>query len=205
MNFRLLVTAPLLLTGAVLLTACGAARPITYYSLDPPEVAPAPQRLDVALLVGHIGAPLVYRDSRIIYRTGPNALGVYEEHRWAEPPAAMFEEMLLATLRQSHRYRSVQLVTSNARGDYVLRGRVERFEQVEGSPSSGRVWLHLYLYDPKEGHNVWNASYEHDEAAAANDFPSIVAALNHNLQSGVLELTAGLDQYLSAHPVPAAK
>ena len=204
MRCRILGLGALAAAGVLLLSACGAARPITYYSLDPPEVTPAAQRLEAALLVGHITAPLVYRDTRIIYRTGPNAMGLYEEHRWSEPPAAMFEEMLLHALRQSHRYKSVQLLTSNAHGDYVLRGRVERFEQVDGSPVVARVWLRLSLYDLKNGQTVWNGSYEKDEPASANDFPSIVAALNLNLQKAVLELTAGVDEYLAAHPQPPA-
>jgi ABC-type uncharacterized transport system auxiliary subunit len=204
MKFEFRVLSPLVVTGAALLSACGAARPITYYSLDPPAVTPAPQRLDVSLLVGHVAAPLVYRETRILYRIGPNAMGTYEQNRWVEPPPSMCEEMLLTTLRQSRRYRSVQAVSSNAKGDYVVRGRLERFEQVEGEPLLARVWLRVFLYDPKEGHTIWNGSYEHDEPIAAKDLNSVVAALNQNLQRGVLELATGIDQYLTAHPAPPA-
>jgi ABC-type uncharacterized transport system auxiliary subunit len=192
--------------GAVLaaLAACGSARPIHYYSLDPPAVTAAAQRLDVSILVGRVGAPLVYRDTHILYRTGPNGLDMYQDHRWAEPPAMMVQEMFLQSLRRSGRYRSVQLVSSSAKGDYVLRGRVERFEQVEGSPLTTRVWLHFSLYDPKEGQNVWIQDYQEDENVAAHDVSSVAASLNHNLQQGVLQIAAGLDQYLAAHPRPAA-
>ena len=116
----------------------------------------------------------------------------------------MCEEMLLHALRQSHRYQSVQLLSSNARGDYLVRGRLERFEQVEGGPLLARVWLRVTLYDSKAGHTVWSNTYEHDEPVNGNDLPSIVAALNANLQRGVLQLTTGVDQYLTAHPAPPA-
>jgi ABC-type uncharacterized transport system auxiliary subunit len=204
MKLRFRVIAPVAAACAVLLAGCGAAHPIKYYSLDPPAITPAPQRLDVSLLIGHLGAPLAYRDTRIVYRTGPNEVGLYEEHRWVEAPAIMVEEMLLQGLRKSGRYSSVQLLSSNARGDYVLRGRVERFEQLEGNPLSTRVWLHLSLYDPKEGLTVWTQNYEQDEPVTGNDLSSVVAALDHNLQRGIQELTAGLDQYLTAHPRPAS-
>jgi len=202
---KLRVAAALILAPvfAVLLAACGSARPIHYYSLDPPAVTPTPQRLDVSLLVGHVGAPLAYRDTHILYRTGPNALGVYQDERWAEPPALMVQEMLLQSLRGSGRYRSVQIVASNAKGDYVIRGRVERFEQVEGSPLSTRVWLYFSLYDPKEGRTVWTHSYQQDENVSSHDLPSVAASINHNVQQGVLQIIAGLDQYLAAHPQQA--
>ncbi len=204
MRIRFRAILPVAAACAVLLAGCGAARPIKYYSLDPPAVTPAAQRLDVSLLVGRIGAPLVYRDTRIVYRTGANELGLYDEHRWAEAPALMVEEMLLQSLRNSRRYRSVQLIASNAQGDYIVRGRVERFEEVEGKPMAARVWLHLSLYDPKSGHTVWTQNYEQDQDVAGNEMSAVVAALDQNLQRGIQELTAGIDQYLTAHPRAAS-
>lgn len=201
-GFRVLL--PLAIVGVALLSACGAARPITYYSLDPPAVSPAAQRLDVSLLVGRVTAPLVYREARILYRTGPNSMGTYEANRWVEPPPSMCEEMLLNTLRRSHRYRSVQELSSNAKGDYIVRGRLERFEQVEGGALQARVWLRMSLYDSKIGHTIWSNVYEQDEPVAAKDLASVVAALNQNLQRGVLQLTSEIDQYLTAHPAPPA-
>jgi ABC-type uncharacterized transport system auxiliary subunit len=204
MRLRFLAFAPVAAACAAILAGCGAARPIKYYTLDPPAVTPAAQRLDTALLIGRISAPILYRDTRIVYRTGANETGLYEDHRWAAAPSQIVEEMLLESLRKSRRYRSVQLVASNAQGDYVLRGRIERFEQVEGKPLTTRVWLHLRLYDPKEGHTVWTQNYEQDVDVSGNDLPSVVAALDQNLQRGVQELTAGLDQYIAAHPRAAS-
>jgi len=204
MRLRFRVFAPMAAACAVLLAGCGTARPIKYYSLDPPAVTPAAQQLDVSLLIGRIGAPLVYRDTRIVYRTGANELGLYDEHRWAEAPALMVEEMLLQSLRKSGRYRSVQMMASNAQGDYIVRGRVERFEQVEGKPMTARIWLHLSLYEPKTGHTVWTQNYEQDEDVAGSEISAVVAALDHNLQRGIREITAGLDQYLAAHPRAAS-
>jgi ABC-type uncharacterized transport system auxiliary subunit len=187
------------------LAGCGAARPIKYYSLDPPAVSAAPAQLPVSLLVGHFGAPLVYRDTRIVFRTGPNEMGMYEEHRWAEPPAHMVEHMLMRALRASGQYRSVQLIASNAQGDYILRGRIERFEEISGSPLAARVALHVSLYNPKEGHTVWTKDYGQDEPVSGNDVAAVVAALNRNLQRGLVEITSGLDQYFASHPaVPAS-
>jgi ABC-type uncharacterized transport system auxiliary subunit len=156
----------------------------------------------VSLLVGRFRAPTLYRDTRIVYRTGANELGLYEDHRWVEPPPEMVAEMMLQYLRRSGRYKSVQNIASNAQGDYIVRGRIERFEQVEGDPLTTRVWLHLSLYDPKSGATVWAQNYQSDEAAAGKDLDSVVSALDKNLQRGVVELAGGIDQYLTAHPRP---
>ena len=85
-----------------------------------------------------------------------------------------------------------------------MRGRIERFEEVEGKPLSARVWLHLSLYDPKSGQVVWTQAYQHDEEASGSDLSAVVAALDKNIQQGIVELAAGIDQYLTAHPRPPA-
>jgi len=201
MSFRMSAGTAALAAGIVLLLAgCGAAKPIKYYSLDAPAITPSGPRTDVALLIGRFGAPTLYRDTRIVYRTGANELGVYEAHRWVEAPAIMVQEMVLQYLRRSGRYKSVQNIASNAQGDYIVRGRIERFEQVEQKPITARVWLHMSLYDPKGGSTVWAQNYEHDEDAAGTDLDSIVAALDKNLQRGVVELAGGIDQYIASHP-----
>ncbi len=204
MSHRICAGAAALAAGIVLLLAgCGAARPIKYYSLDPPEVAASPQRSDVTLLIAHFHAPTLYRDTRIVYRTGANEMGLYEEHRWVEAPALMVEEMVLQYLRRGGRYKSVQSISSSAQGDYIVQGRIERFEQVEGKPLTARVWLRLSLYDPKAGATVWADSSERDEPASSDDFSAIVAALDKNLQQGVIQLAGEIDQYVAAHPRPA--
>src|SRR5271168_3612830 len=184
MRLRFCVFAPIAAACAVLLAGCGAARPIKYYSLEPPAITASGPPLEVNLLIGRMGAPLVYRDTRIVYRAGPNELGLYENSRWAEAPAQMVEEMLLGSLRKSGRYRSVQLISSSALGDYIVRGRVERFEEVDGSPMAARVWVHLQLYDPKAGRVVWTQDYEQDETASGSGINDVVAALDRNLQRG---------------------
>jgi len=203
MSLRASAAAAVAAGIVMVLAGCGAARPVKYYSLDPPQVAPSGQPLDVSLLIGHFRAPTLYRDTRIAYRTGPNEMGLYEDHRWVEEPALMVEEMLLHTLRRSRNYKSVQLLASNAQGDYVVRGRVENFEEVDGKPLAARVGLHVSLYDQKTGETVWSHAYQHDEEATGNDVASMAAALDKNLQQGILELAAGINQYLAEHPRPA--
>src|ERR1700693_3210307 len=192
----------MLLAALLALTvACGAAKPIHYYSLE--FQAPVPSAADplpVALTIGRITAPIVYRDTRLLYRSCPNQVDIYEQQRWAEPPAELVRGMLLRVLRASGRYRTVHLAGSNVYGDYVLRGRVLHFEEVDKPSLSARVAFEVELYDPAKGMTIWSHLYEQDEPASGKDVPSVVAAINHDLQRGLSEVAASLDQYFVQHP-----
>ncbi len=191
----------LTLVIALLFSACGAARPNNYYMLELPSSRPAATgTLPVSLLVGRMAAPHIFRDDRIVYRSGSTQMGTYEYHRWSEPPTEMLEAMLIRLLRDSGRYQSVQSQRSNARGDFILRGRLFHLEEVSGPPLLARVAFEIELYDVKNGTTVWSQYYSHDEPVSAKEVPAVVEALTRNVQAGLQQVIAGLDQYFASHP-----
>ncbi len=202
MRQRIAVLAVALAAGG--LAACGGAtRPSKYYALEVPAASAQSGAVDpypVALLVGRLTGPHLYRDDRIVYRTGSEQLGTYEYHRWAEPPTEMIEAALTRMLRESGRYRTVQSLRSNAQGDYILRGRLQNLEELSGSQLAGRVAMEIELYEIKSGTTVWTQFYSHDEPVSGKDVPAVVQALDRNVQRGLEQLTAGLAQYFASHP-----
>jgi ABC-type uncharacterized transport system auxiliary subunit len=189
---------------AVNASGCGSARPSKYYQLTVPGNPPAVERPDsvpVTLLVGGFMTSQLYREDCIVYGSGPEELGTYEYHRWAEPPTEMIEEILLRELRASGHYRAVRVRRSNVRGDFVIRGRLYDFKEVDGNPISARVTLELEMRDLNSGATVWSHYYTHDEPASGKDVPSIVSALDQNVQRGIKEIIASLDQYFASHPM----
>lgn len=185
---------------AVLTASCGASRPISYYALEPPTLPAAAKSFPISLVVGRISAPLLYRDDRIVYDSGPVQRGALEYHRWAEPPSDMVQNMLLTALRASGQYRSVGRQTSNARGDYILRGRLDAIEEVDSPTISARFSLALELFDPKTGATVWFQSYSHDEPVKEKQVTAVIEAMNRNVQQGIVQLVTGLGQYFAEHP-----
>jgi ABC-type uncharacterized transport system auxiliary subunit len=180
--------------------SCGAARPSKFYSLDlPPAAASAANTHDVALLVGHLSAPHLYRDDRIVYRTSETQIGTYEYHRWAEPPTDMLESMLLRLLRGSGKYRTVQHLASNTQGDYIVRGRLYQMEELSSPSLAARVSFELELYEKKSGTVVWSHFYAHDEPVSGKEVPDVVQAFNRNVQRGLAEAAASLDQFFASH------
>jgi ABC-type uncharacterized transport system auxiliary subunit len=193
-----------LLLSVALAAGCGAARPSKYYQLTVPNdlaVDPPSDPYPVSLLLGTLMASHLYREDRIVYSSGNETMGSYEYQRWAEPPTEMIELVLLRELRASGRYRSVNLLRSGARGDYVLSGRLYDFKEVSGSPILARVTFELAMRDNKTSSSVWSHYYSHDEPVSGKDVPAVVAALNRNVLRGANEFRSSLNEYFSTHPV----
>jgi len=200
------IRMPAVLVLMSLLSGCGATRPSKYYQLTvPADAATAavekPGAVPVTLLLGSLFTTHLYREDRIIYGNGAEEMGTYEYQRWAEPPAEMIEEVLLRELRASGRYRAVSIRRSNVRGDFAIRGRLYDFKEIDGRPIMARVTLELEMRDLKSGATVWTHYYSHDEPVSNKDVPAVVAALDKNVQSGVKEFIASIDEYFASHSV----
>src|SRR6202140_2098655 len=189
------------------LNGCGAARPSKFYQLPVPgekAVAPDPAPYSVALLLGPITAPDLYRDDRLVYTSDSQAMGTYEYRRWAEPPTEMINDVLLRELERSGRYEHIYSLRSGVRGDYVLRGRLYDFREIDGNGLSVRVAFDFELRDNKTETTVWSHSYSHDQPVNGRDVSAVVAAMDRDGQSGLGEALAGLDQFFTAHPAVAS-
>jgi ABC-type uncharacterized transport system auxiliary subunit len=124
-------------------------------------------------------------------------MGTYEYQQWAEPPTEMLADVLLRDLRASGKYRSVDILRSNSRGDYALYGRLYDFKEVSGPPMLARVTVDLELRESKTGAIVWTHYYSHDEPVSGKDISAVVAALDRNAQRGMNEVKSSLDQFFS--------
>jgi len=183
-----------------LVSGCGATRPSSYYQLTVPgDIAPVadPKPYPVTLLVGPIRTSHLYREDHIVYSSNGESMGTYEFQRWAQPPTEMIQEILLRQLRTSGRYRGVDVLRSNSRGDYLLFGRLFDFKEVSGNALVARLTVEWELRDMKTASTVWTHYYTHDEPVNGKEMSSVVAALDHNVQQSVGEVKSGLDQFFS--------
>jgi cholesterol transport system auxiliary component len=196
-----------LLLLTILIAGCGAARPVKYYVLDtnPAPANSTAAQIPVALLVGRFTASHLYHDDRLVYGSGPVQLGTYEYDRWAEPAADMVQDMLVTVLRSSGQYRAVSKVTSNVRGQYVVRGHLYAMYGVDQPELVARFTIQLELYDPAVHTTVWSQIYTHDEPVAAKNVPAIVEAMDKNVTAGLQQLSAGIAQYFVSHPPQQAE
>ncbi len=185
-------------TICILLVGCGAERPVHYYTINYPATPALAAKPDgVMLLVGRIVTPEGLEDSRIRYRSGNNEVGSYEYHRWTERPGMMIRELLIQKLRASGRYRQVQESSSAAPGDYLIRGKLNDFSELDDPAMQTRVSLQLELVDRKTGLVLWDRGYNRDEPVSGRAMDDVVSSLDHNLQQVIADSASDINSFLS--------
>lgn len=189
----------LILLLTISLIGCGAGRPVKYYTIPlVPPPAHSANPYPISLLVATISAPEILHDTPIAYRVGANEIGTYQYSRWVEPPIEMLRGKLIRTLSGSGNYQSVNGTGSKSEGQFVVRGRLYEFEEVDSGSIAGLVSMEFELFDRKSGKVVWSHFYSQSEPAQGKGISAVVTALDLNLDRGLNEVVAGLNQYFSA-------
>jgi ABC-type uncharacterized transport system auxiliary subunit len=136
--------AALGLVGALVSASCGGALPKThYYTLQAPAPPPSNDpRTNFVLGVERLRAPEMLRDDRIVYYESPTQMNFYQYHRWGSDPATMLAEFLAQWIDGMGVFAQVRLLPGREPLDYVLRGRLLSFEEVdyEGAKRAWRQW-----------------------------------------------------------------
>jgi ABC-type uncharacterized transport system auxiliary subunit len=153
----------------------------------------------VSLLVASISGPGIYQDTPIAYRIGTNEIGTYQFSRWAEPPVEMLKSKLIRVLDASGDYQSVASQGSTSEAQFVVRGKLYDFEEVDSASIAGLVSMEFELYDRKSGKVVWSHFYSQSQPVQGKEISAVVTALDVNLDRGLKEVAAGLNQYFSAN------
>ncbi len=194
--------AALALALCVLLSNCGSARPVKYFTIQgtPPAIQQSTTTYPVTIVVGHINAPLLYRDDRMVYSNGSVELGSDSYNRWAEQPTEMIESMMVQNLRATGQFRAVQRMSSSGKGEYILRGRLSAFNEVDNPGITARFTIDLELLHAKSGNVVWTFPYTNDQPVTEKSVTAIVLALQTNVRTGLQQAAASLLQYFATHP-----
>jgi ABC-type uncharacterized transport system auxiliary subunit len=122
----------------VVLSGCAAgnAPHLRFYRLEPAAgspAAPAPATLDGVLVVERLTTDPLLAERPIVYGDGRTSeLQQHRYHYWVEPPADMLQDRLTTHLRERHAATVVARPEMRLRGDWILRGRLRRFERVVG-------------------------------------------------------------------------
>jgi ABC-type uncharacterized transport system auxiliary subunit len=186
---------------ALSLAGCGTPRPVRFYALETP---PAPARVNttrpIDILVARITGPSFLHAEPIVYRTGTNELGTYQYHRWSDAPVEMVQANLIRLLRSSGDYQSVASTGSRAPEELVVRGRLDKFEEVDTESVGTQVAMEFELYNRKTGQVLWSHTYSQTEPAQGKELSQVVQAMDRNLDRGLKEVVAGLSQYFAANP-----
>src|SRR5258707_15894711 len=89
------------------LSGCGSIKPVKYYQLTHPPtaaLAASPPPVDAALLVRPFQTTHLYREDRIVYGGEGEQLGLYENHRWTQPPLELLPDAFAPAIRTSRHF-----------------------------------------------------------------------------------------------------
>ena len=195
---RCLISISLVMAGCLANAGCVSTRPVHYYTLGaaaPPANQGRPD--GPVLLVGSIATPEALQDGRIRYRTGSNEAGGYEYHRWTERPGSMVRNALIRALRDSGKYQRVLEAGSSANGDYVVRGKLDEFDEVDRASIQTKISLRVELVDRKTGQNVWDHVVEREEPVSGKSVVEVVQSLDRNLQQVISKIAGEIDKFLA--------
>ncbi|HWY09110.1 MAG TPA: ABC-type transport auxiliary lipoprotein family protein [Candidatus Acidoferrales bacterium] len=185
---------------ALALSGCGSMKPVKYYQLTHPPttpLAPSQTPVDVSLLVRPFQTAHLYREDRIVYGGEGEQLGLYETHRWIEPPVELLQDALARALRTSGQFRAVTTLRSDASADIVLTGHLYAFREISAGSVVARLNFDVELKDQKAGKVLWRHTYNHDEPSSGKTVADVAAAMDKNVQISVQQIQDGILQALA--------
>ena len=196
----------LAIAAAVALAACGSVQYAAHYALDiapagPPR-APSPSALG-PLVVPELGCPPYLCEGRVVYREEPHRIGFYDYHRWAIDPRTALTRLLTDRIRASSLFESVTVGGSTARAAYLLRGEIERFEEVDEKTSVHAVCtVSAEIVEVKTGTVAWRGTVSEMVPVQRRDVPGVVAGLRVAAQTVADRLVASMADELPARRSP---
>jgi ABC-type uncharacterized transport system auxiliary subunit len=170
--------------------------------------APAPQPRDpspyTAVLMP-FRAPDQLEQDRIIYRPSPVEVDYYDYHRWAEQPADALTAALAGRLRAQHVFSDLTIFDGKVKGDYRIRGRLERLEEVDSGESvSVQVAMSADVVDSKTNKTVWSGSASQSQPVSQGEVQAVVEAMSRAVDACLTQITAGIEGFAkSLPPAPA--
>jgi ABC-type uncharacterized transport system auxiliary subunit len=193
---------------AALLAGCGAGKvpPTQYYKLDiPPAPASAGPSAPVSVRVEPFRTAAFLRQDRIVYRPSPVEVGYYEYHRWAEPPNDTVTKAVADQLTRRHVFQSVEVSQGPENSDYVLRGTVDRLQEVDyQGVVRAQVSISAQLEDPAQRQVVWSGAATSESSVTQGDVQAVVAAMGQASQQSIARLLADMTKFVQVNHLARA-
>jgi ABC-type uncharacterized transport system auxiliary subunit len=204
MTLRRRFTLAMVLVGLPVLAGCGSARYPTSYILNLPAPAsppvPAPD-VRGTLAVDEFGCPRYLCEGRIVYRPTAEEIGFYEFHRWATRPSDMIGQYVADTIRSLGLFKSVALQQTGVEAAYVLKGAIERLEEVDqGNDVRAVCTISAQMVDRQTKSIVWRHTASQAIAVQKRDVAGIVSALSDAVRMTVNDLVKSLGETMPSVP-----
>ena len=184
---------------------CGPKRYPTNYVLNlPPAALSQTPSADVrgALAVHEFDCPQYLCEGRVVYRPSPEEIGFYEFHRWAMDPRDRITQYIADSIRGQALFKSVTLREVGAEPAYVLKGAIERMEEVDrGRDVEVVCTISAQLLDAKTKSVVWSHTASQTVAVQNRNVAGVVTSLSAAVQMTVDNLVKSLGETLPSASV----
>jgi ABC-type uncharacterized transport system auxiliary subunit len=184
-----------LLFSSLTLVGCGVpTHRIQYYAINlPPASATVVNPSGVTVVVGRIDLAPALQDGRIRYRSGKTEVGGYENHRWSESPGMAMRDGLIRLLRASGKYQAVSQAGASAGGDFLVRGKLHEFSEIDDPAMHTLISLSLEVYDRKRSRIVWQREFTREEPVSGHKVSDVADSLDSGTQALLSEAVAAID------------
>jgi ABC-type uncharacterized transport system auxiliary subunit len=183
-------------------TSCGPGRYPTNYVLNfppiAPSVAPAPETRG-SLAVYEFDCPQYLCEGRIVYRPTAEEIGFYEFHRWAMNPSRMITQFVTDAIRSRALFKTVTLQQPDGQPAYVLKGAIERLEEVDqGRQVRAVCTISAQLFDTQTKSMIWSDTATQNIAVQKRDVAGVVSSLSTAVRATADSLVRSLQKSLPA-------
>lgn len=193
--------------AALLAGGCGVGSgqiPDTRFFVIDYRVPAAPQAgqvLPVTVGVESFRSDAVYRTDRMVYRKVPYRVDFYPYERWGARPDEFVTDRLLDHLEASRRFREVVRASGGAAPDYLVRGRVKRFEEVGSANGkfSALAQVEIFLVERRSGKVLLQRQLSHSAEAKSQPPQGFVEAMAESLRSLLSEATGQIAETIARH------
>ena len=188
---------------AIALSGCaGKVKYPNYYTLNvPPPPDPAAQQgIRPSVAIREFRSPSYLRQGAIVYRPSPEQIGFYNYQRWAVDPREFVTNAVADRMRASGNFARVSIYDGHSDIDYVLRGRLEKLEEVdyEGQVKV-EVAISAQMTKLSTGATVWSNSVSETGSVAQRDVPTVVSEMSRTMNRAIEKLLTPLPDSIIAN------
>jgi uncharacterized lipoprotein YmbA len=191
--------ALLLMMAFIALTGCARTRYPSYYTLNVPPAPDPPAQPGVrpSIAVQEFRSPAYLCQGPIVYRVSPEQIGFYEYHRWAADPRTVITGAVLDHLRTDGQFSMVSAYDGHSDMDYVLRGRLEKLEEVDsGEGVKVEVAISAQITRLGSGATVWSNAVSEVATLSQRDVPGVVSQMNRLTEMAIDKLLSTIPDQL---------
>jgi ABC-type uncharacterized transport system auxiliary subunit len=165
-----------------------------FYRLEVTATTPDVQPLTGTVVVERFIADGVVADRPIAYsdRGNHRQVRAYHYHFWVEPPTVMLQNQMVAFLRASGVAERVVTPELRVQPDFIVAGKIIRFEQVRGSPPAIAAELELSLRRSSDSRVLVLETRKVEGRAADDSVGAAVDAMSQAVSQIFLNFAAAL-------------